>query len=69
MPFLRRILPLKKKHVFEPVKVHDITNNIGLLAGDLDLSHFEDMLSVNWGQYMAGNEVVSNIVSSSTRVI
>lgn len=62
-------MPLKKKHVFEPVKVHDITNNIGILVGDLDLSHFEDMLSVNWGQYMDGNEVVSNIVSSSTRVI
>jgi len=31
--------------------VHSITDNIGLLAGDLELSMFEDKLSENWGKW------------------
>jgi cellulose biosynthesis protein BcsQ len=52
-----------------PVKVHQITNNIGLLAGDLDLSLFEDKLSTNWGKCLDGDEAAFRIVSSFSRII
>lgn len=51
------------------VKVHNITNNIGLLAGDLDLSLFEDKLSANWSKCIDGDEAAFRIVSSFSRII
>jgi cellulose biosynthesis protein BcsQ len=51
------------------VKVHDITSNIGLLAGDLDLSLFEDKLSSNWSKCVDGDEAAFRIVSSFSRII
>jgi cellulose biosynthesis protein BcsQ len=52
-----------------PVKVHDITGNIGLLAGDLDLSLFEDKLSDNWSKCIDGDEAAFRIISSFSRII
>jgi chromosome partitioning protein len=52
-----------------PVKVHQITHNIGLLAGDLDLSLFEDKLSANWSKCIDGDEAAFRIVSSFSRII
>ncbi len=52
-----------------PVKIHDITSNIGLLAGDLDLSLFEDKLSSNWSKCIDGDEAAFRIVSSFSRII
>lgn len=51
------------------VKTHQITGNIGLLAGDLDLSLFEDKLSTNWGKCLDGDEAAFRIVSSFSRII
>jgi len=51
------------------VKVHSITDNIGLLAGDLDLSLFEDKLSANWPKCIEGDEAAFRIVSSLSRII
>lgn len=52
-----------------PVKVHQITDKIGLLAGDLDLSLFEDKLSSNWSKCIDGDEAAFRIVSSFSRII
>jgi len=51
------------------VKIHEIRNNIGLLAGDLDLSLFEDKLSANWSKCIDGDEAAFRIVSSFHRII
>jgi len=51
------------------VKIHNIGNNIGLLAGDLDLSLFEDKLSANWSKCIDGDEAAFRIVSSFHRII
>lgn len=52
-----------------PVRIHQITNNIGLLAGDLDLSLFEDKLSATWSKCIDGDEAAFRIVSSFSRII
>jgi chromosome partitioning protein len=51
------------------VKIHQIAINIGLLAGDLDLSLFEDKLSSNWSKCVDGDEAAFRIVSSFSRII
>ncbi|MFZ1749289.1 MAG: AAA family ATPase [Saprospiraceae bacterium] len=51
------------------VKIHEISHNIGLLAGDLDLSLFEDKLSSNWSKCIDGDEAAFRIVSSFYRII
>jgi chromosome partitioning protein len=51
------------------VKVHDVAPNIGLLAGDLELSLFEDKLSSNWSKCIDGDEAAFRIVSSFHRII
>ena len=51
------------------VKVHEVSSNIGLLAGDLDLSLFEDKLSSNWSKCIDGDEAAFRIVSSFYRII
>jgi cellulose biosynthesis protein BcsQ len=51
------------------VKIHEIKSNIGLLAGDLDLSLFEDKLSANWSKCVDGDEAAFRIVSSFHRII
>jgi chromosome partitioning protein len=51
------------------VKIHDVSANIGLLAGDLELSLFEDKLSSNWSKCIDGDEAAFRIVSSFHRII
>jgi len=51
------------------VKVHEVAPNIGLLAGDLELSLFEDKLSSNWSKCVDGDEAAFRIVSSFHRII
>ncbi|MBW7892574.1 MAG: AAA family ATPase [Chitinophagaceae bacterium] len=51
------------------VKIHKIGTNIGLLAGDLDLSLFEDKLSANWSKCIDGDEAAFRIVSAFHRII
>lgn len=51
------------------VKIHKISENIGLLAGDLELSLFEDKLSANWSKCIDGDEAAFRIVSSFHRII
>jgi chromosome partitioning protein len=49
--------------------IHSISDKIGLLAGDLELSMFEDKLSENWGKCNDGDEAAFRIISSFYRVI
>ena len=53
----------------KPAYIHPISDKIGLLAGDLDLSLFEDKLSANWGKCLDGDEAAFRIVSSFFRII
>lgn len=52
-----------------PATVHNITSNIGLIAGDLNLSMFEDKLSANWGKCLDRDEAAFRIISSFHRII
>jgi len=52
-----------------PVKIHEVDTNIGLLAGDLELSLFEDKLSSNWSKCIDGDEAAFRIVTSFHRII
>ena len=51
------------------VKIHDLGYNLGLLAGDLDLSLFEDKLSNNWSKCVDGDEAAFRVVSAFSRII
>jgi chromosome partitioning protein len=53
----------------QPVHIENISDSIGLLAGDLELSLFEDKLSSNWGACLNRDESAFRIVSSFYRVI
>lgn len=53
----------------EPATIHTITDKIGLLAGDLELSLFEDKLSANWGKCLDQDEGAFRITSSFYRTI
>ncbi len=52
-----------------PVVIHKISESIGLLAGDLDLSVFEDKLSASWSKCIDGDEAAFRIISSFHRII
>ncbi|CAD5282362.1 MULTISPECIES: ParA family protein [unclassified Imperialibacter] len=49
--------------------IENINDKIGLLAGDLELSLFEDKLSSSWGNCLNRDEAAFRIVSSFYRVI
>lgn len=51
------------------VRIHDIDPYLGLLAGDLELSLFEDKLSANWSKCIDGDEAAFRIVSAFYRII
>jgi chromosome partitioning protein len=53
----------------QPATIHVVSNKIGLLAGDLELSMFEDKLSENWGKCNDGDEAAFRIISSFYRII
>lgn len=53
----------------KPVAIQHINEHIGLLAGDLELSMFEDKLSENWGKCNDGDEAAFRIISSFYRIM
>jgi cellulose biosynthesis protein BcsQ len=53
----------------QPVKIHPVSENIGLLAGDLELSLFEDKLSENWGKCLNRDEAAFRIISAFSRIM
>jgi cellulose biosynthesis protein BcsQ len=52
-----------------PATIHQPTAAIGLLAGDLELSLFEDKLSDSWGKCMDNDEAAFRITSSLYRTL
>ncbi|MCB0410799.1 MAG: AAA family ATPase, partial [Flavobacteriales bacterium] len=52
-----------------PVHIEEISDKIGLIAGDVELSLFEDKLISSWGNCLKGDEVAFRIVSSFYRII
>lgn len=62
-PLNKGISDIKKVHV------ENISDKIGLIAGDLELSLFEDKLSSSWGNCLNRDEAAFRIVSSFYRVI
>jgi cellulose biosynthesis protein BcsQ len=67
---LEAIKPLEKGiGDIKAATIHNITDKIGLLAGDLELSMFEDKLSENWGKCNDGDEAAFRIISSFYRII
>jgi len=67
---LESIKPLDKGiGDIKPAQIHNITNKIGLLAGDLELSMFEDKLSANWGRCLDRDGSAFRITSSFYRII
>lgn len=53
----------------QPVHIEEINQQVGLIAGDLELSLFEDKLSSNWGSCLNREESAFRIVSSFYRII
>ncbi len=53
----------------QPVHIERITDQIGLIAGDLELSLFEDKLSSGWSSCLGGDEAAFRVVSSFYRII
>jgi cellulose biosynthesis protein BcsQ len=67
---LEAIKPLDKGlGDIKPATIYQITDKIGLIAGDLELSMFEDKLSENWGKCNDGDEAAFRIISSFYRII
>jgi cellulose biosynthesis protein BcsQ len=52
-----------------PVHIEVVNESIGLLAGDLELSLFEDKLSSSWGNCLNRDEAAFRTVSSFYRVV
>jgi chromosome partitioning protein len=53
----------------KPVTIYPISEKINLLAGDIELSLFEDKLSENWGKCNDGDEAAFRIISAFYRII
>jgi chromosome partitioning protein len=53
----------------QPVHIERINDNIGLIAGDLELSLFEDKLSAGWGNCLNRDEASFRVVSSFSRIV
>ncbi len=53
----------------EQAEIHSVRDNLGLLAGDLEISLFEDKLSANWGRCLDRDESAFRITSSFHRII
>ncbi len=62
-PLNRGIGDIKEVHI------ENISANIGLIAGDLELSLFEDKLSTGWGNCLGRDEAAFRIISSFYRII
>lgn len=67
---LESIKPLNKGiSDIQPAHIEIISEKIGLIAGDLELSLFEDKLSSSWGNCLNRDEAAFRIVSSFYRLI
>ncbi len=67
---LRGIKPLDRSlGDIAPVPIQAINLNLGLLAGDLELSLFEDKLSSNWGKCLDRDEASFRMISAFSRII
>ncbi len=53
----------------QQVAIQTITDRIGLLAGDLELSLFEDKLSYNWSRCLDRDEAAFRITTAFYRII
>lgn len=62
-PLMRRIGDIGEPHV------EQISRNLGLVAGDLALSRFEDLLSENWPLALDRQEAAFRILSSFNRIM
>lgn len=67
---LESIKPLNKGiSDIKPAHIELISDKIGLIAGDLELSLFEDKLSSGWGNCLNRDEAAFRTVSSFYRII
>ncbi len=62
-PILRGVGDIAQPHV------ERITHNIGLVAGDLGLSKFEDSLSENWPKCLDGKPDAFRVITAFYRII
>jgi chromosome partitioning protein len=63
-----RPLEMREGDIADPY-VQEIRNNLGLVPGNLALSKFEDLLSVNWGQCLSGDVGAFRVVTAFHRII
>ncbi|MBI4063414.1 MAG: AAA family ATPase [Elusimicrobia bacterium] len=64
------ILPvIKGTGDISPPYVENVADNLGLIIGDLNLSSFEDELSSQWTDCMAGKERAFRVISSFGRIL
>jgi cellulose biosynthesis protein BcsQ len=63
-----RPLIARKGDIAQP-HIERIGENLGLLAGELALSRFEDLLSENWVKCLAGEEGAFRVVTAFHRLI
>ena len=68
-PLLKGIGDVQKPHI-ESVKAFEgVSDNLGLIAGDLGLSSFEDPLSSQWPLCSDGDERAFRVISAFYRII
>lgn len=62
-PFLTGVGDIAEPHVV------DVTNNLKLVPGDLELSKFEDELSENWTKCLGGQVSAFRVITAFYRII
>ena len=62
-PLMRRVGDIGRPHV------EKVDDKLGLVAGDLALSRFEDLLSESWPHALDGQEAAFRILSSFNRIM
>jgi len=62
-PLVKGIGDVREPHV------EDIADNLGLIVGDIALSRFEDELSAQWPECLAGKERAFRVISAFYRVL
>lgn len=66
---LNSIYPIISGDPYEPVHIEEITDNLGLILGDLALSTFEDKLSDAWLKCLDGDSYSFRIMSIFNTII
>jgi chromosome partitioning protein len=62
-PLLNRTGDIAEPHI------EQINNKLGLVAGNLNLSRFEDLLSENWAKCLDGKEDAFRVITAFHRII